>query len=82
METLTFTSRSKHKMNLLVQVAKEMGITTKEEQELTDEDMALPRAKPTQKQIDLWLAKGDGDEEYTSQEILAFVKKNLAKAKK
>ncbi len=82
METLTFTSRSKHKMNLLAQLAKEMGVTTSREPELTDEDMALPRAKPTQKQIDQWLAKGDGDEEYTSQEVLAIVKRNLARAKK
>ena len=41
MGKVTFTSRSKSKMALLVQVAKEMGIKASEEHDIEDGDVVL-----------------------------------------
>ena len=81
METITFTSKSKRKLDLLIQVAKEMGIKTNAERELTDEEMGVPGANPTKKQMEEWLAKDDG-ESYTEEEMLEYVKGNLARNRK
>ncbi len=81
MESVTFRSKSKQKIGLLVKVAKEMGIETEVKVELTDEEMALPGPKPTKKQLEAWLAKDDG-EAYSIDEAFDFMQKELAKAKK
>ena len=81
METITFTSKSKRKLDLLIQVAKEMGIKTNAERELTDEEMGMPGANPTKKQMEEWLVKDDG-ESYTEEEMLEYVKGNLARNRK
>jgi len=81
MEKVVFRSNSKKKMGLLVKVAKEMGIETVADIELTDEEMALPGPKPSKKQIEAWLAKDDG-EEYGIEEAFDYMKKELVKARK
>jgi hypothetical protein len=81
MERIVFKSASKKKMGLLVRVAKEMGIETEVDIELTDEEMALPGPKPTTKQLEAWLAKDDG-EGYGIEEAFSFMKKELAKGRK
>lgn len=80
MKTITFASTEK-KINLLIQLAKEMGVKTKE-YELTDEDMALPGPKPSKEQVENWLLKDDGGEGYTSAQILEEFKKNMSKKRK
>lgn len=83
METITLTlTSSKKKINELIQIAKEMGIKTFEEQEVSDEEMALPDTRTTPEQMDKWLAKGDGDESYSTGQMLEYVKGNLAKNRK
>jgi hypothetical protein len=82
MEKVTFTSKSKQKINLLIQVAKEMGIKASKEYEIADEEMGIPGAKFTEEQFDKWLAKDDGDAEYTTEQVLKHVKGNLAKKRK
>ena len=81
METITFTSKSKRKLDLLTRVAKEMGIKTHAERELTDEEMALPGANPTKKQMEEWLAKDDG-ESYSEEETFNMVREELVKYRK
>lgn len=76
MQTITFVSNSKNKANLLIQVAKEMGIGLLSNHELTDEEMALPGKKPTKQQLENWLAKDDG-KDYEVDEAFDYVKKQL-----
>ncbi len=78
MKTITFSSTDK-KMNLLVQVAKEMGITAKPHKKITDEEMALPGAKATKAQLEEWLAEDDGEGGYTSQQMRERLRKRTAK---
>lgn len=80
MKTITLTSTEK-KIDLLLKVAKEMGIDTKPFRELTDEEMALPGPKVSKEQLEDWLAKEDG-EVYTSAQVKARVKSKLTKTKK
>ena len=83
METsITFKSKSKRKIDLLVQIAEEMGVKYTRERELTDEEMAIPGAKFTEAQFDAWLAKGDSKESYTPEEMLEYVKSSLEKKRK
>jgi hypothetical protein len=81
MEEVTFKSKSRHKINLLIQVAKEMGIKADKEYEVTDEDMAVPGGKFTKKQVDDWLAKDDG-ESIPAEEAFAMVREELVKYRK
>jgi hypothetical protein len=76
MKTITFSSTEK-KINLLMQVAKEMGVKTKE-YELTDEEMGLPGPKVSNAQLETWLLKDDGGEGYTSTQMKDFLKKELS----
>ncbi|MCX6200556.1 MAG: hypothetical protein NTY88_15255 [Bacteroidetes bacterium] len=79
METITLTlTSSKKKIDTLIQVAKEMGIKTHQERELTDEEMALPGANPTKKQLEEWLAKDEG-ESIPAEEAFRMVKEDLVK---
>jgi predicted metal-dependent phosphoesterase TrpH len=82
MNTITFKSNSKSKLNQLVKVAREMGIKAIVEHALTDEEMALPGPKVSETQLEEWLAKDDGNEEYTTREMVGYVKKQLAKSRK
>jgi hypothetical protein len=82
MNTITFQSSSKSKLNQLVKAAKELDIEQLDDHELTDEEMAMPGAKVSQKRLEEWLAKDDGDEEYSMDEVLEYVKKKLAKSRK
>ena len=81
MKAITFKSNSEKKIELLVKVAKEMGIETYRMRELTDEEMALPGYKPTKDQLEQWLAKDDG-EKYGIHEAFKTVTKELAKSRK
>ena len=82
METITLKlTSSKKKINELIHMAKEMGISTKEERRLTDEEMALPGANATPEQIERWLAEDDG-ESYTEEEAFRMVKEELVKYRK
>jgi hypothetical protein len=78
---VTFKSSSKSKLNQLVKVAKELGVETLEEHELTDEEMVLPGPKVSQRQLEKWLSKDDG-ESYDIETAFAYMKKELAKSKK
>jgi hypothetical protein len=69
MKKVTLISDSDEKIDLLVKLAKEMGVTPVTNYELTDEEMALPGAQVSEQQLEEWLAKGDGDEEYTSEKM-------------
>lgn len=76
MQTITFVSNSKNKANLLIQVAKEMGIGLLSKHELTDEEMAFPGKKPTKQQLENWLSKDNG-KDYEVDEAFDYVKKQL-----
>ena len=78
MKAITFKSDSDKKINLLVQVAKEMGIETYKVRELTDEEMALPGYKPSKDELEEWLAKDDG-EKYGIDEAFTIAAKTLKK---
>lgn len=80
MKTITLTS-SKKKIDLLLQVAKEMGVKSSVQYELTDEEMGLPGPKVSKEQLENWLAKEDG-ESYEINEALTIMKSNLAKKRK
>jgi hypothetical protein len=82
MNTITFQSSSKSKLNQLVKVAKDMGIQPVEDHELTDEEMAMPGPKVSKERLEEWLAKDDGEEEYSTEEMLDYVKKKIAKSRK
>jgi len=81
MNTVIFRSRSKTKLNQLLKVAKEIGIQAVKEQELTDEEMALPGPQVCESQLENWLAKDDG-EKYDIEDAFAYIKKELTKSKK
>ena len=74
MKTITLTSSDK-KIDLLLQVAKEMGVKTTAHYEVTDEEMALPGPKVSKQQLETWLAKDDGDGGYTSAQMKERIKK-------
>jgi hypothetical protein len=78
MNSVTFSSKSKAKLDLLVKVAKEMGINASADYELTDEEMALPGPPVSRKQLDAWLAKDNG-EKYTADEMTMMVREELTK---
>jgi hypothetical protein len=80
MNTITFQSSSKSKLNQLVKLAKDMGIEPVKDHELTDEEMALPGPKVSQKRLEEWLAKDDG-EAVDAKEAFAYIKKQLAKTR-
>lgn len=82
MKILTFESSSEKKMILLQQVAKEMGIETKEYDSLTDEDMALPGPKVSNEKLEQWVVKDDGDGGYNSAQMKSRLKKELKKVGK
>jgi hypothetical protein len=81
MKAIAFKSNSESKINQLIKVAREMGIDTYNILELTDEEMALPGAKPSKEQLEEWLAKEDG-EKYGIDEAFEIVNKELAKTRK
>ena len=81
MKAIAFKSDSVSKINQLIKVAKEMGIEPYNILELTDEEMAMPGAKPSKEQLEEWLAKEDG-EKYGINEAFEIVNKELAKSKK
>ena len=81
MEKVTFTSRSKHKMALLVQVAKEMGIKASEEREIEDGDVGIPGQKISKKQLEDWLAKDNG-KSYPAEDAFSIVREELTKYRK
>lgn len=78
MKTITLTSSDK-KIDLLLQVAKEMGIKTKLHKKLTDEEMAMPGPKVTNEQLEEWLAEGDGEGGFTSTQMFKRLKESSAK---
>lgn len=80
MKTVKLTSSNK-KIDLIIQVAKEMGIKAEAEYDLTDEEMALPGPKPTKAQLEKWLAKEDG-ESYEINKAFDMMKSNLEKKRK
>ncbi len=75
MKTINLTSSDK-KNNLLLQLAKDMGVKTQAHHELTDEEMALPGPKVSKEQLETWLAKEDG-ESYGIDEAFDMMKSNL-----
>jgi hypothetical protein len=77
MKTITFTSASKKKLNLLVEIAREMGVKTQPMRELTDEEMGLPGPKVSEEQLENWLSKDDG-ESFEIKEGFKMMKKELA----
>jgi hypothetical protein len=81
MKTVTFTSKSEKKIELLMQVAKEMGVEAKTYAELTDEEMALPGPKVSKTQLEEWLAKDDG-KGYEIDEAFKIIKSNISKKRK
>ena len=81
MNTITFQSNSKSKLNQLVKAAKELGIEQLDDHELTDEEMAMPGPKVSQKRLEEWLAKDDG-ESVDAETAFAYIKKELAKSRK
>jgi len=82
MNTITFQSPSKAKLNQLVKAARQLGIEQLDEHELTDEEMITPGPKVSKKQLEDWLAKDDGEKRYSGEEVLDYVKKSLAKTQK
>jgi len=64
---------------LLLQVAKEMGIKTMLHKKLFDEEMAMPRPKVTNEQLEEWLAEDDGKEGFTSTQMFERLKKSSTK---
>lgn len=78
MNSVTFLSKSKAKLDLLIKVAKEMGIETSTEVVLTDEDMVTHGAKVNKKALENWLAKDDG-ELYSSEEMKSILKEGMVK---
>lgn len=82
MKRLTIESDSEEKIQLLTRVAQEMGMKTISDYELTDEDMALPGTQVSEPQLEAWLAKGDGDEEYTSEQMRALIAAETKKVKR
>lgn len=83
MKTVTFSS-TKNKIDLLIKLAKELGVETQvhyNNNELTDEDMALPGSNVSESAIETWLQKDDG-EAYEIEEAIEIIKKKLSKPKK
>ncbi len=78
MNSVTFSSKSKEKLDLLIRLAKEMGIKAEPDFELTDEDMAMPGHVVSREQLNKWLEKEDG-ESYSSEEMQFIVKEELSK---
>jgi cytosine/adenosine deaminase-related metal-dependent hydrolase len=81
MKAITFKSDSENKIDLLIKIAKEMGIETYSLRELTDEEMALPGIKPSEEQLEEWIAKENGPG-YGIDKAFETVKKELAKSRK
>jgi hypothetical protein len=81
MEKVTFTTRSKSKMALLVQVAKEMGIKASEDRDIEDGEVGVPGNKISKKQMENWLAKDNG-KSYPAEEAFSIVKEELIKYRK
>ena len=81
MKAITFKSNSENKIELLIKVAKEMGIETYSLHALTDEEMALPGVNPSKERLEEWLAKED-QPVYGIDEAFETVKKELAKSRK
>lgn len=81
MQEVTLKSKSKHKIKLLVELAKELGVEVTEEHDVTDEQMSVPGYKPSKKQIEMWLAKEDG-ESYSLAQAREITLNSLKKKKK
>jgi hypothetical protein len=78
MNSVTFLSKSKAKLDLLIKVAKEMGIETSTEVALTDEDMVTHGTTVNKKALENWLAQEDG-ELYSSEEMKSILKEDMVK---
>ena len=79
MNTITLSSRSKKKLDILVSVAREMGVSAKPFREVTDEEMALPGPKVSKAQLEDWLAKDDGEGGISPEALRISIAKDLAK---
>lgn len=107
MKSVTFTSNDQQKLDLLTQLAKEIGVQVVQHYDATSDDSAdtvseanepytktlvdvseekrgkngdyhLPGPPPSQEDLEAWLdPSNDGDETYTSEEVLAYVRKHL-----
>lgn len=77
MKTITFSSDSPKKLNLLAELAREMGVKAKPMRELTDEEMGIPGPKVSKEQLEDWLMKDDG-ESFELSEGFKIMRKNLA----
>lgn len=80
MGTVVFSSKSKRKLDLLTELAKEFGATKVKEHDITDEEMAVPGNNPSPAQIETWLAKGDG-KSYSAEEAFTMIKTSLEKSR-
>ncbi len=80
MGTVVFSSKSKRKLDLLTQLAREFGVTIVKERDITDEEMAVPGNNPSPAQVEAWLAKGDG-KSYSAEEAFTMIKASLAKSR-
>lgn len=77
MKTVTFKSDSDTKIDLLIKVAKEMGIDTLKEYDVPEDDYGLPGGKVSEAEMDAWLSKEEGSERYTSEQVLDIINKDL-----
>ncbi len=77
MKSVTFLSKSKTKLDLLIKVTKEMGIATSADYELTDEDMVTHGTPVNRKALEKWLSKDDGTS-YSSEEMRIMLKEEMA----
>ncbi len=80
MKTVKLTSSNK-KIDLIIQVAKEMGIKAEVDFGLTDENLGLPGPKVSEEQLDYILSKGNGEGGYTSAQMKERIKKRAVKSK-
>jgi len=76
MKTITFHSNNEDKIDLLIKVAKEMGIEPFAEYSNSEDDYCLPGPKISNEKLEEWLAKEDGPERYTPEQMLDYVKKH------
>lgn len=113
MKTVIFQSDDEHKLNLLIQLAKEIGVeviqhyrdsgdessdavrepdekytgkllvkVADKQHEIAD-DYCLPGPPPRQEALDAWLDDSNDEEgEYTIEEVLDYVRKELEKDKR
>lgn len=68
MKAITFIVPDK-KIDLLLQIAKQLDIRTEAEFELFENNLGLPGPKISEEELDYILSKGEGEEEYTAVEM-------------